>query len=154
MFEKVLVCLDGSPLSEQILPHVIGEAQCCKSKLVLLHVVPEPFIATPGIPGVAGGPMKTPGGLEQLKKEQDEAGVYLEKMAAGLREKGIATETLVLEGDAGQAIIDYAHENDIGLIAIATHGRGGLGRVFFGSVADYVLKNSGLPVLLIRPKEA
>jgi nucleotide-binding universal stress UspA family protein len=49
--------------------------------------------------------------------------------------------------------MEYAQDNAIDLICIATHGRSGLGRVVFGSVADIVLRKSGLPILVIKPKE-
>jgi nucleotide-binding universal stress UspA family protein len=51
----------------------------------------------------------------------------------------------------GTTIIDYAIQNEVDLIAIATHGEGGLKRLVFGSVADFVLRNSGIPMLVIRP---
>ena len=54
-------------------------------------------------------------------------------------------------GEAGEAIVEFADDNDVDLIAIATHGRSGPGRVVLGSVADYVIRNTRLPVLLIRP---
>jgi nucleotide-binding universal stress UspA family protein len=54
----------------------------------------------------------------------------------------------------GETIVRYAHNHDMGLVSIATHGEGGFKRLAFGSVADYVLRNLGQPLLLIRPKEA
>lgn len=150
MFEKILVCLDGSELAEQILPYAAAQAKCFQSEMVLLHVIPGGYITAPGIPGASGGPVRTPGALEQLEKEEEEAGKYLEQVAETLQEQGINVSTEIFQGDPGASIISYAGENDIGLIAIATHGRSGLGRVIMGSVADYVTKNSGLPVLLIR----
>jgi len=53
----------------------------------------------------------------------------------------------------GDIIVNYAEQNEIDLIAIATHGHSGLARMVFGSVADFVLKNSGHPILVITPKE-
>jgi nucleotide-binding universal stress UspA family protein len=54
----------------------------------------------------------------------------------------------------GEAIVSYADENSISLIAIATHGRSGLGRLVFGRVADFVLREAGLPILVIKPKKS
>jgi nucleotide-binding universal stress UspA family protein len=53
-----------------------------------------------------------------------------------------------------ETIVDYVHDRSkkIDLIAIATHGEGGLKRLIFGSVADFVLRNSSVPMLLVRPK--
>lgn len=152
MYNKILVCMDGSELAEQILPFATEEALRFRSKVVLVHVVPEPVIVTPGIPGAAGVPVETPGMLEQMQKEEKEASVYLNRISEMLQEKGLEAEPVVLQGPAGDAIVNYANDNDVELIAIATHGRSGLGRAVFGSVADYVLKNSGLPILVIRPQ--
>jgi nucleotide-binding universal stress UspA family protein len=59
----------------------------------------------------------------------------------------------VTDADAADAIVDTAHERNAGLIVMASHGRGGLGRALFGSVADSVLRRSRVPVLLIRLEE-
>ena len=95
-----------------------------------------------------------PGAAERVIKEQGEAFDYLEKIADTLREKGLDTESVVLEGDPGEAMVSYANNNDIELIAVATHGRTGLRRAVLGSVTDYILRKSGLPVLVIRPQES
>lgn len=157
MFEKILVCLDGSDLSEQILPYAEEEALRFRGRAVLLHVVSEPVMVTPGLPGAGATITRTPEGtagmLEYMEKEQEKATTYLERIAGALQEKGVLTEVVVTTGPPGDAIINYANNNGIGLIAIATHGRSGLGRAVFGSVADYVLRESGLPILVIRPKE-
>jgi len=57
-------------------------------------------------------------------------------------------------GEPSKAILQYAKENAIKLIAIATHGHGGLKRMFFGSVADKVLRESGVPVLVIKSQKS
>jgi nucleotide-binding universal stress UspA family protein len=77
----------------------------------------------------------------------------LEKLAGPLRKRGIQVKTVAIPGGASEAILDYASTNNVNLIAIATHGRGGLRRAVFGSVADHVLRESGLPVLVIRPQD-
>lgn len=153
MYEKILVCLDGSKLAEQIIPFVIEQANRFNSKIVLVHTVHEDVILSPDIPGSPGVPIEMPGAAERLLKERDKAFDYLETIAASLREKGLETESVVLEGAASEAIVSYANNNDIGLIAVATHGRTGLRRAVLGSVTDYILRESGLPVLVIRPQE-
>jgi nucleotide-binding universal stress UspA family protein len=153
MFEKILVCLDGSKLAEQILPYAVEEALRFQGKLVLFQAVPEPVAFSPGIPGAMSVPIQTDAMLSEAKKALDEARKYLEKIAAPLRKKGIRVESVSILGRAGEAILGYADRNNVNLIAIATHGRRGLERGVFGSVADYVLRVSGLPILLIRPQE-
>jgi nucleotide-binding universal stress UspA family protein len=153
MFEKVLVCLDGSRLSEQIMPKIMEEARAF-GKVVLLRVIPNPDSSVPlGVPGVPGIPMRTDVMLKAFEEEVAEAPKYLEGLSQQLRVKGVDVECVVLQGRPNENIVEYAQENHFGLIAIATHGHGGLRRVIFGSTAEYVLKNSGVPVLVIRPKE-
>jgi len=153
MFKKILVCLDGSKLAEQIMPYATQEAICFRGKLVLLQAVQEPVAFSPGIPGEAPLPIETEAMVEGTKEALDRAKDYLEGLAAPLRKKGIQVKTVAIPGRAGEAILDYANTNSINLITIATHGRGGLRRAVFGSVADYVLRESGLPVLVIRPQD-
>ena len=151
MFKKILVCLDGSSFSEQVLRYASEEATATSKNLVLLHVVMLPIVNTVAIPGAATniGSMPSP---EQIAADETKAKTYLNKKAKPLKEMGIDTECVVIVGDPGPAIVDYAEKSDIDLIAIATHGRSGINRMIFGSVAEYVLKNSKLPILLIRPK--
>ena len=152
MFKKILVCLDGSDLSEQILRYVSEEASGSNKKVILLHVVTIPITTTVAIPGAASNippMMLTP---EQMAADEAKAKKYLEKKAQSLKDMDIKTECVVVIGDPGSSIIDYAEKNAIDLIAIATHGRSGLRRILFGSVAEYVIKHSKLPILLIKPK--
>lgn len=153
MFERILVCLDGSELAEQIMPYATEQALGFQGKLVLFQAVPEPVTFSPGIPGAAPVPVHTDSMLEETKKALTRAIDYLEELAIPLRERDMQVETVSILGRAGEAILDYANNNSMDLITIATHGRTGLGRAVFGSVADYVLRQSGLPVLVIRPQE-
>ncbi|MFW6102047.1 MAG: universal stress protein [Chloroflexota bacterium] len=153
MFEKILVCLDGSKLAEQIMPYAIEEAIRFQSNLVLFQVVPEPVAVSPGIPGTATTPIQTDAMLDETKKALDEARDYLEELATPLRKGDMQVETVTLLGRAGETIVSYADKNNVNLITIATHGRSGLGRAVFGSVADYVLRESELPILVVRPQE-
>ena len=153
MFEKILVCLDGSELAEQVLPYAAEQARSFCSKLTLLHVVLAPVMTATG---AVGGPehLEKPGVLDQMKREQKQTLSYLERVAGRLRKEGLEVEPVLLQGSPGDAIISYAGENNFGLIAMATHGRSGLGRAVFGSVAEHVLRNSDLPLLVIRPRPA
>ena len=153
-FRKVLVCLDGSRLAEQILLYASEQASRFNSEVVLLRVIPEPLIISPGIPGSGGGPVLTPGAEETIKREDIEARAYLEEKSKELlRKSRLAVSYVTIQGTPGEVIVDYASSNEADLIAMATHGRGGLGRAIFGCVAEYVLRESGLPILLIRPRE-
>jgi len=152
MFEKMLVCLDGSKLAEQVIPYAAEQALRFGSRMVLAQVV----TGTLAVPLTSGGAPAYTGKMvaEQLRLEANEAGRYLEEIARSLQEKGLNVETAVLQRlPVGEAIVEYARQSEIDLIALSTHGHSGLGRLVFGSVADHVLRHSGLPVLVIRPRE-
>lgn len=150
MFQKILVCLDGSKLAEQILPYAEAQAQQFSSRIILLQVVTIPSAAIAGV-----GPVPSSGEIiaEQFNLAEKDAMTYLKSVAQSLGVKGLKAEAVTLQGtQVGEGIVDYANKNSIDLIAIATHGRSGVGRAVFGSVADYVLRGSGIPILVVRPK--
>jgi len=149
MFEKILVCLDGSDLAEEILPYVKEVARRFKSSLVLLEVTMPPSAVVEPTTGYYSAP--TPA---EIEREEEEAASYLEGVAQELQKEGLEVEYLTLPGSPGRTIVSYAEESDIGLIALGTHGRSGLRRLAFGSVAEHVLKQSGLPVLIIRQRKS
>ena len=154
MFKKILVCLDGSRLAEQVLPYATEEALHFGSRLVLLQVVPPPTtIITPAVPGVPAMPVSPKTLIESVQREESAARAYLESAAGLIRAKGIKVDAVTLQGPVGETIVSYARDNKIDLIALATHGRSGVGRAVLGSIADYVMKASGLPILIIRPKK-
>lgn len=157
MFDKILVCLDGSKLAEQILPYATEEALHFNSRMVLLQVVtPPPTIVMPGVPGVPGAPLApSPKAVaEAMQKEETATRAYLESASRLIRPKGLKVDAVTLQGVlVGQLIVAYAKDNRVDLIALATHGRSGLSRAVMGSIADYVMKESGLPILLIRPRK-
>jgi len=153
MFEKILVCLDGSPLAEQILPYVLAESDCW-GKVIMLKVLTPPEATLPlGVPGAPGIPVHTESMLERFRKELEETPAYLEEKAQPLRKKGLDVECVVRQGRPGETIVNYAKDNKVKLIAIATHGHSGLRQIAIGSTAEYVLRNSGLPLLLVTPKK-
>ena len=152
MFERILVCLDGSKIAEQILPYATEQAQRFGSKLVLLRVVTVPgsayMTSATGIPVQTGEFIR-----EEFRRQEADIKTYLESVAQSVREKVVETECVVLgPAHVGKAIVGYAQEHAIDLVCLATHGHSGLGRVVSGSVADYVLRQAGIPILVVRPK--
>jgi nucleotide-binding universal stress UspA family protein len=148
----VLVPLDGSPLAEEILEPALAVAGLEGAEYTLLRVIPPmiPWSCT-GYPVAAGYEDL----LEQLEQvhaqERAEAAAYLEHVAAGLRERGARVRIRVASHDQpAVAVLDEARAHPEGFVALATHGRGGLPRLFLGSVADKVLRGSACPVLLRR----
>lgn len=156
MFEKVLVCLDGSPLAEEILPYIAEESRHF-TRIVLLTVVDAPVVSLPiGVPGENMPAVKSDAMLRKFRNAvTKDRPKYLEKHARPLRAKGIDVEVVVLESapqsSAAGTILEYARENGITMLAIATHGHGGWRELTMGSTAEFLLKNSGLPMLLVSP---
>jgi nucleotide-binding universal stress UspA family protein len=152
MFKKILVCLDGSKLAEQILPYVTEQAKRFNSKIVLFQAYKVPATTFVSVP--PGRPNISPDLLRQEENRvKKEAMSYLKDVVKSLQEDGLEAEFIAMAGSAGDLIVNYAHDRSVDLIALATHGHSRLGRIVFGSVADHVLRESGLPILIIKPQE-
>ena len=152
MFKKILVCLDGSGFAEQILPFVMAQACHFGSKIVLLRVI----LTLPTIAKTMGEPelvaeVPEP---ENITDKEAKAMAYIDGLVTYLEERGLDAEGVIIKGAPDEAIVTYARQHDIDLIALAIHGHSGLGRAVCGSVADYVLRESGIPILAIRPEES
>lgn len=145
MYQKILVPLDGSELAECVLPHVEALIRGCQVKNVVFARVVEPVYMP------AGDYVPDP---EQIKKMEAEdkaaAGEYLKKVAAKPDYAGAGLKTEVLYGKPAEMMADYATNNQIDLVIIATHGRSGVSRWVWGSVADRLLRSSCTPVLMVR----
>ena len=152
MFRKILVCLDGSSLSEQILQYASEEALGHDKDVLLLRVLPISHSTTIAVPGVISSIPPSPPSPEQMATDETEAREYLEAKAEALKKIGIKVECAVVVGNSGEEIVNYANNNKVDLIAIATHGRSGFKRMLFGSVTEHVIKNSKMPILLIKPQ--
>lgn len=142
MYKKILAPLDGSELAERALKHVKTVTQGCRApRVILLQVIPWP-----------AHPAHTLSG-ELIRSEGEKAEAcakeYLAKVADSLRRGGIAVETAIVHGGSAEEILDYATQNKVDLIVMSTHGRSGVSRWVFGSVAERVLRHSATPVLVI-----
>ncbi len=151
MYQRILVPLDGSPLSEAALPQAEGLARGVGAPLLLVRAVNVPATVIAATGSDAG--MVAPQLLEDaLEGEEDEARDYLSQVAERLKAGGLQAAWEVVEGEPARAIIDTAHREGCDLIVLATHGRSGIPRAVLGSVADQVVRESHLPVLLVRPQ--
>ena len=149
MYRKILVPLDGSEFAEQVLPHVETIAQCTGAEVVLLRINVYAYQGASPAADMAGFmPVLLP---EARGDMQQEATDYLNKIGGDLRSRGLQVSAVVKDGNAGEEIIDFAHTEGVDMIAMSTHGRTGVGRALFGSVAEQVLRGAGKPLLLIRP---
>ena len=144
MYDTILVPLDGSKRAEVILHHVEELAQRYDAKVIFLQVVEPPRFAI--------APKGAHMALHQQEIEQraKQAESYLAGLQGEFREKGIKARARVVHGPVVEAIINAAEREGADLIAIASHGRSGLSRVFYGSVAAGVLHCVDRPLLLIR----
>lgn len=146
MYKRAVVPLDGSPVAETILPFILEIAGPLDMQVVLLRVVqPLPPMLIEGSRHVVA---------EAVEARRIDAEEYLAALAAELRDKGIRVETRVRRGTPPLEILAGARESEADLIAMTTHGRSGLGRLLFGSVAEEVLRHSDIPVFLMRCTEA
>ena len=143
-FARILFPVDLSGIGEKIAPYVRLMVDCHKAELVLLHVVET----IPGYTGLAQGYFDWDLLEKELKNRAEEK---LAKIAEDNFAESSKVGKVVLQGRPGQEIRDYAGQNRIDLIIMASHARKGLDYAFFGSVAHKVARNSQVPVLLINP---
>ena len=144
MYEKILVPLDGSDLAELAIRHAREIAGGARSEILLLQSVNFPY---PVIPEAALVPDE-----KWIAGAKKEAARYLEGIAAPLREAGVRVRTLLDERPPADAILHVAAREEVDLIVMSTHGRGGLSRMLMGSVADSVFRATSRAVMLVKPE--
>jgi len=149
LYKKILVPLDGSKLAECALPHVEELAKGCDTEEVILVSVTERVKGYRALeePSQPLGQRLIP---EAFGKKEKQAQKYLDRIAKAMAAKGINVSTEVLLWKPDEAIVGYAKQYGCDLIVMASHGRSGPSRWAHGSVADKVLRASGIPVLMIR----
>ncbi len=146
MYQRIMVPLDGSELAECVLPHVEAIAKGCNPVEVLLIRAVEPLHLLRG--GESG---IIPEERKRLEADSmDVARNYLQRIMDQLKNNGLMVKSEVLFGKATEKLVDYAKGNDIGLIIIASHGRSGVSRWVWGSVADRILRGACVPVMIVR----
>jgi nucleotide-binding universal stress UspA family protein len=151
MYKRILVPLDGSSLAEEVLDHAAEAARCAEgAELILIQVVSTVTMVAATDPMAASG-AEAAVAMQATEEAEEEAATYLREVVARPELRGIPVQIVVTRGSPAREIIEYAQGNGIELIAMSTNGRSGLGRLVFGSVADQVLRESGIPILLIRP---
>ena len=147
ILNKAIVSLDGSKASESIIPYVKELAAKCNIEIVLFEVIKY------------GYSMALPSGYdyiirhqEQLESETQAAMEYLNAIADPLRNEGITVSIEVRSAaQVTTAIVDLIEDTSANLVAMSTHGRSGLSRWAMGSVADSTLRETNVPLLLVRP---
>jgi nucleotide-binding universal stress UspA family protein len=140
---KVLVPVDGSRESESIIKYISYLASELNLSLILFHAFVSGLSVYPTLES-----------LEIFKKEIQHQKTYIQRLGTRLKEQGLNVKTVFSEistGNEAAEIIRLAEEGNFNLVAMATHGRSGLGRWIFGSNAQKVLHEGNTPLLLVRP---
>ena len=146
MYRKILVPLDGSQRAEKIIEHVAPLAQGWGAEVVLMQVVESTMIM--GYEGMNITIQESE--LANLREQVEE---YVNSVANRLEGQGLQADAKVGLGPVVETIIETAEVVKADLVAMASHGRTGLSRVFYGSVAAGVLNRIDRPLLLIRTQE-
>ena len=145
MYKKILVPLDGSPEAECVIPHLETIAKTGVKDIELISVVEPIEIPTRGRIALSEDDLK------QITLElKSETHKYLDQVAKRLTRAGIKVHPIILTGKPAESLINYIDSNDIDLVIMATHGRSGITRLFWGSIAEKVLRSVNVPVLLVK----
>jgi nucleotide-binding universal stress UspA family protein len=144
-YKKILVPLDGSGWAKRVIADAVDIARSNGSELILLHVYTAPARQYTDQIALAGQG-------DQIDAARDQAEKYLIGLRAELRSEHMVVRTHLIEGvGVARLICDFVRSEGIDLIVMSTHGRSGLARLLFGSVAREVMECSAVPVMLIQP---
>lgn len=148
VIKHILVPLDGSALAERMLPPATALGALTNAAFTILHVI---------APEAAGYETDWPTAWPEagtLTAIRAAAQTYLDRVAERLGAQSLVVHTAVINGQTAPAILEYARDHAIDLIALATHGRSGAARALLGSIADKTVRGATTPVLLYRSPKA
>ncbi|MGH7660606.1 MAG: universal stress protein [Vulcanimicrobiaceae bacterium] len=143
-FKNILAAVDESPQAAAALDLAIELARAVGASLTVVHAMDPSLIATAGADG-AGNVLEIE--MDELQTAGKE---LLETAAARVRAAGVDVTTILRDGLPAATILDTARHSDCDVIVLGTHGRHGVARVFLGSCAESVLRDSPVPVLIKR----
>jgi len=144
--KRILVPLDGSSIAEQALEPALALAESVSAELIFLRVTSVPQITVQPLPG-------WPGLDAVMEAAEQEANAYLQGMQAAMGDSPVSTSLHVTTGPAAEDIIDVADNQKVDLIVMCSHGRSGIERWVFGSVAEKVLRGANCVTLVIQSQE-
>lgn len=145
--KRILWPTDMSDVSAQAMPYVASIAEKYGAKVVVLHIMDE-ITRFERLAYALDGDQSS-----RIRKQlRGDANMAMEQLCKALGEKCPSYEKQVLEGDTADTILEFLQKEDFDLVVMATHGRGGLKRFNYGSVAERVMHNSPVPVLTVRAK--
>lgn len=151
----VLVPLSGLDVSAVVLPHAeaIAKQKGAQANVVLLEVVESPVTPSYYSPELTGVPLNWGQFVEQeMARSKKAAQEYLAGVEKQCQDAGLAVSSMVLTGKPAEEIVAYARKNPYTIVVMATHGRTGLSRLVYGSVAESVLFGITNPIVLVRPQ--
>jgi nucleotide-binding universal stress UspA family protein len=143
--QHVLIPLDGSALAEEIVRPAVALGRLTEARYTLIQAL-DPLVMQHTKPPYSVGLDRS-----MLPELRERALAYLEQIADRLRAQSLQVQTSLVVAQPHTAILDYTHDHAVDLIAMATHGHGGVARMLLGSVADKVVRGASVPLLLQRP---
>jgi len=153
MFKCLLVPLDGSHFASKALRYATEIATHFGSEVILLQVIKPaaPVTSAPGNASPRAAEIALLAAEEEDRRNATGARRYLSGKVRGIRSRNIKASYQVVVGDPATSIIEFSKNKQMDLVVMTTHGKSGLKRAIMGSVADTVVRESGKPVLVIRP---
>ncbi len=149
LLTKILVPLDGSKLGEAAVRCVTEIASRLKAEVILFQVLASGYLAI-----TADGYGYVMNTEQQMESDKAFATAYLQQVGAPLKQEGISVKAEIRFGNAAEEIVRFADKKQVDLVAMSTHGRSGVGRWVFGSVAEKILYQGNTPLLLVRAPAA
>ncbi|MEN6302732.1 MAG: universal stress protein [Armatimonadia bacterium] len=143
MYKTIMLTLDRSGLAEQAIPHAVALAKSFGARLEVVSVVPLPGSEATAVTGA-----DVDWELEVATYKE-----YLAGVMARIADEGVPATQEIRRGNIAEEIIRHVDEAGVDLIVMSTHGRSGVGRWVYGSIADRVLRYAPVPVLLVRAAE-
>ncbi|MBE2269839.1 MAG: universal stress protein [Anaerolinea sp.] len=146
-YNKIVVPLDGSGWAQRAIPHAVEIARSNDAELILLHIFRAPAHQYADQIALAGQDSQIQAAREQMKQ-------YLIGCRTELRNENVRVRTHMTEGmDVAHLICDFITAEGVDLVVMSTHGRSGIARLMFGSVAHEVMGCVNVPVMLVKPDE-
>ncbi len=142
MYSKILVPLDGSPFSERALEHASELARGTGAEIILIEAVQDSLAAVPEARYHAP--------VRQVYGSALRGRRYLEAIARRLRREGMTVRCDVLEGDPKDAILSFAHREDVDVIVMSTHAHAGFARKVMGCLAEKLAVTTHRPILFVK----
>lgn len=146
-YKKIIVPIDGSGWSERAIPHAVDIAHNNNAELILLHVFKPPASEYVGELALAGQ-------TDSLMATREEMKQKLQALRGQIRSEHVEVRVQFIEGTGVAGIIcGYINDENADLVVMSSHGRTGVTRWLFGSVAHKVMQDVNVPVMIIRPDQ-